>query len=120
MPLTTFEFEELPLLPAIDGYEADALISGVATIGYSRERNWSIQDVQISYSKVVNDDTRPPGERRVLLSRAFPPPPSLLPHLISRLSQPDWRRHIQEHVDRVVNDDNNDAKIEASMRSMEP
>ena len=92
--ITHFHFEEIDLLPdAPGGYSADAMVDGFALVTFTRSGNWWIDNIEIAHTKAC-------GQR--IDTRMIEPSEPIKSMVIRRLSSPEWRRSIEDHVCEVL------------------
>ena len=90
MALTTYTFEELPLIQSPDGYWA-GLVDGVATIEFSRDATWRVDSITVKTCKSSLRDQ-------------FVTPPLPIRNIIELrlLADPQWHPKVQTAVDEAL------------------
>lgn len=90
MALTTYSFEELPLIQSPDGYWA-GLVDGVATIEFFRDATWRVDAITVKTCKTSLRDQ-------------FIAPTLPIKHIIelTLLAHADWHPKVQAEVDEAL------------------
>jgi hypothetical protein len=90
--ILTFEFEELPLV-IHDGIEA-AEINGCAEICYTRDAEWSIENIAVEGRQSLTLEQRAAGKKPWIYVKA----PAELEFLISERLEGEWHDKVSDAV----------------------